>query len=726
MTDIVKRSLTSPAPYIPGQLEPGNFHLDESLDVRRIVEKLLKRKFQILFVALIVLIPAAIATYLATPLYRSTVMIQVNVDGAQVLPYRDAADFVIGTSNYESVLRTQEQILRGPTLVARVSQRLNSEPKQSQSSIEVAPLEIKRIENSQLFQASYLAPSPELAAKVVNLFAEEYIKQQFENRQTAREKARQALERELAALEKRVQISEKELAGYARNNNIMSLDPGQGEPVQKKLAALDQQVTEVEAELATSKSRLQSLQNASIKDFPEKLATQVVQNLTSTVLQLEHELTTMRATFGENWPAVIQKRNEIALVREQLTRQKSAVLAQAREQAQLDLQAVETKHRIMSTSLAEQKGLVNHFHDASIQYNILRREVETNRKLYEGLLERLKQSGVMAGLEFGNIQVPEPGRPDYKIDSPKIWWNLGLASILGLSLGVCVAFLLDFWDSSISTLTEAEQLAVLPVLGSVPSVKCLKSNPRFLAGGTNKTNGALAKTTLLNLSSTPSAQSPSLPPEAVEAMRAICASILLSQSEQVPQVIVVTSATPDEGKTSVVGQLGLALAGSGLTTLLVEADLRKPALAKIFGVGNEGGLSLFLSGVSPLPQIHPTDTPNLSLVTAGPRPPNPVALFNSAKLNFFLHKMTLSFKFVILDSPPLLAVADSRVLGSKAHGVVLVVRAGRTAKSLVLRAHSLLQNSGANVLGMILNGADPGDKSAYYRYSEYYEATRNS
>jgi len=719
-TDIVSRNRPQiPARYIPPALERKALDPEETLDLQRVVARLVKRKFQILIVALIVLIPAAIATFLATPLYRSTVMIQVNVDGAQALPYRDAADLVIGTSNFESLLRTQEQILRGPTLVARVSQRLNSELKEGKARIELSPLEIKRIENSQLFQVSYLAPSPELAATVVNVFAEEYIRQNFEIRQTAREKARQALEKELEALEKRVQFSEKELVGYARDNNIMNLDPGQGELVQKKLNALDQQVTDIEAEVTTAKSRLQSFQGISVKDFPEKLATPVVQELTSTVLRLEHELTGLRATFGENWPAVIQKRNEVTLVREQLAREKSAVLAQAREQAQMDFEAVETRRRMRSVSLSEQKELVNRFHSASIQYNILRREVETNRKLYEGLLERLKQSGVMAGLEFGNIQVIEPGRPDYVKDSPRPLWNLSLASLLSLSLGVCVAFLLDFWDRSISTLAEAEQLVGLPVLGSVPSVKSLKSNGRSLTAGKNKTDGALEKISLNPPSDAPARGGP-LTPEAAEAIRAICASILLSRSDQVPHVIVVTSASPAEGKTTVASHLGQALADNGFATLLVEADLRKPALSKVFGIGSEDGLSLFLSGVSPLPHVHRTDTPNLCLVTAGPRPPNPVALLNSAKLDFFLQKMESSFKFVILDSPPILAVADSRVLGSKAHGVVLVVRAGRTAKSSVLRAQALLESSGANVLGMVLNGADPGDKSAYNQYHEYY------
>jgi succinoglycan biosynthesis transport protein ExoP len=699
--------------FIPRQFDPGNLHAEETLDARLIIEKLLKRKLQILIVVIGVLIPAAITTFLATPLYRSTVLIQVALEGAQVLPFRDVADFVGTSATNESTLRTEEQILKSTTLHIRVAQRLNSEAKEEMTSgkISVAEpkVEIRRIENSQLFQISYLAPLPEYAANVVNLYAEEYIKQHYEARQAGREKARQALQKELETLEKRVQLSEKELVQYAKNNNIMSLDSGQVEPVQKKMAVVDQQLAEIEAEQAAARSRMEATQKASASDFPEKYATPVIQNLTTTLFQSEHELTAMRASFGENWPAVIQKRNEIELVKDQLAREKSAVLAQAREQARLDLQAVESKRRMMSRSLSEQKGLVNRYHDASIQYNILRREVETNRKLYEGLLERLKQTGVMAGLEFGNIQVIEPGRPDFTPDSPKVTWNLGLASLLGLAFGVCFAFLSDLWDNSLSTLEEAEQLAAIPGLGSVPLIRTSRANPLALLAGRMWSHGSLASDASEDFRSHM---------EFAESMRTLVASVLLSRSDREPRVIMFTSATPAEGKTTVVSHLGRTLADNGFPTLLVEADLRKPDLARAFGIGEEEGLSLFLAGhVSPLPKIHKTDTPNLFLISAGPRAPNPVALLNSEKMSSFLNETASSFKFILLDAAPVLAVSDARLLACKADGVVLVVRARRTGKNVVRRAWALLENSGANVLGMVLNGAEhDAYSSSYYHY----------
>jgi succinoglycan biosynthesis transport protein ExoP len=713
-------------PYGKRQPDMPGFDLtEETLDARRILGKLFKRKYQILAVVLIVLIPAAVATYLATPLFRSSALLQVNPDPVQVLPYREVGDFTSASPYYEVYMKTQEQVLNGPTLVARVAERLNSDSNLAEMRSEVPLLRkrfaVQRIENSQLFRLSYTAPAPEVAAGMVNIFAEEYLKELFRVRQATREKARTLLEGELAGLEQRVQASEKDLARYARDNNMVSTEPGQIDLVEQRLVQMATRITDVDAEIVVARSRVESMKKASIQNFPEKLLTPSITALASKILELEHDLSALRINFGENWPAVVQKREEMAVARDQLTREKASAIAQSLEQAQMDLEAAESRHRMMTAAMGQQQELVNQYRNASIQYSILRREVETNQKLYEGLLERLRQTSVTAGLEFGNIQVVEPGRPDNQVDSPKVVWNLGLASLLGLALGVCFAFVKDFWDNSISTLEEAEQLASLPALGSVPLVAAVKCRV-LISQGSGRSSGAGTVLSLQPSQSVAVAQHQALPAEAAEAIRTICASILLSKSDRPPRVIMVTSATPAEGKTTLVNHMGMAFADGGNKTLLVETDMRKPALSKALGIGSENGLSLFLAGhVSPLPKIHSTAIPNLFAVAAGPKAPNPVALLNSEKLSSFLNEMTASFQFVLLDTPPLLAVADARILCSKVDGVVLVVRAGRTPKNLIRRAWTMLENSGANVLGMVLNGATRNGFETSYYYRHYYE-----
>jgi polysaccharide biosynthesis transport protein len=669
----------------------------------------LKRKYLILTALLLALVGAGTATYFTTPLYRSFALIEITPEPVRVHPYRDVADFTSPAPNYELYMKTQEQILRSPSLVIGVEKSLEARTGRT-ANLSATHLEIQRIENSQLFRISYLAATPQQAADLVDAYAEEYIKQQYQGRQAARERARQLLEGELKTLEERVQLSEKEMLEYARGHRMLSLQPGQVDLVQQKLAILAQQVADADAVLITAGSRLESLRKASVTDFPERLATSVIFDLNGKILQGEAELAALRARFGEKWPALVQKRNELVLLRQQLDSEKSAALARALEQAQMEYRSAEITRRMLTASLAEHERVVNRFHDASIEYNILRREVDTNQKLYEGLLERLKQTSVTAGLEFGNIRVVEAGRPDPRPYSPQLWWNLALAALAGLAFGVCLALLADFWDVSLTTLDQAERFTLLPALGVVPKI------PEHH----RKSLPAPALKQLRGLPGDSAAHSPNgLPPDASEAVRSICASILLSRSDSAPRIIMVTSTFMGEGKTTLVYYLGRAFAESGCKTLLVEADMRKPALSAMFGIGSENGLSLFLAGHTPPPSVHEIQPPNLSLVAAGPKAPNPVALLNSDRLSNYLKELTGSYRFVIIDAPPLLAVADARILAPKTDGVVLVIQAGRTPKEHVRRASDLLRHPDVNLLGFVLNGTDPRSDSYYYRH--YYQ-----
>lgn len=703
---------------------------DELFDLRRIVSRLQKRWRLVAIVLVLVLVPAAIATYLATPLYRSTALVEVNPDPVQVLPYRDVADSTGGAGNLENYMGTQDQLLRGASLRVRVRARLEAEFKDQPAGREIPHLgdrlEVKKIEKSQLFELSYQAEDPEAAATVVNLFAEEFAKHNFEMRQATRLSAEQSLKEELAGLEKRLQLSEQELMRYAQANDILSLEQGQVDPLQQRLGILTQQLAESEGSVASARASLASAQAGTVDDFPQRMVTQEISQLQSNAMQLEQELTSLRTRLGENWPSVVEKRNELALVQQQLKSEKAAVLARQQLQARLDLESAEARRNLAAQSLGEQKALVNNFHDASVKYNILKRDVDTNRNLYEGLLERLRQTGLLAGFQFGNIRLVEPGRANPVVDSPDVLMNMGIALVLGLSLGILVILLLDTWDTSITTLEEAEHLSSLPILGGVPLMRGVRAAALLVShegeGGTAgkgaRSAGASLSLTAAGGASVPAKARPTLPFELEESMRGICASILLSRSDNRPRVIVVTSATPDEGKTTVAAHLGNAFAEAGLKTLLVEADLRKPDLSHIFGVDGTEGLSLYLAGlVSPTARIRETVIPNLSIAPGGPVPPNPAALLHSERLGTFLKTAMTDYQVVILDTPPLLSVADARIIGTKADGVVMVVRAGRTARNLVRRARLLLHGAGVPVLGMVLNAWLPDRvERAHYRY----------
>jgi polysaccharide biosynthesis transport protein len=717
LSSLVKRENPETPARPPVYFDLGRSDDDAVRAVRQVCHKLWEKKHYVVLVFLIVLVPAGIGTMLTTPMYRSTALVQVNPDPVQVLPYRDIADSGSAGINFENYMGTQEQLLRGASLRARVSGRLQADLKEDAAASEAPSLgerfDVRKIEKSQLFELSYEATSPQAAATVVNLYAEEFVKHNFEMRQNTRLSAEQRLKEELGALEARLQVSENVLMRYAQTNDILSLEQGQVDPLQQRLSSLTQQVVDAEGSVAVAKSSFESAQNSSAKDFPQRLVSAEISQLEGRVSELEQELASLRTRYGDGWLSVVEKRNQLTLVREQLLQEKSAALARHREQARLDLAGAEGRRRMIGESLEQQKTLVNQFHEASIKYNILKRDVETNRNLYEGLLERLRQTGVLAGLQFGNILVVEPGRPIDLVDSPKVGWTLGIAALLGLALGVVLVILWHFWDTSISSLEDAEELVPMATLGCVPLIKGSQ-----LPGLLSSSLGGSPMRSLVESFNAPEPDRPPLPFELAESLAGICASILLSRSDERPRVLVVTSALPGEGKTTLTAHLGVAFAESGLKTLLVEADLRKADLSRAFAIGKEEGLSLYLAGlVSPSPKIHGTQTKNLYIAAGGPAPPNPAALLHSDRLTGFLARVASEYQVVILDAPPVLSMADARILGTKADGVVLVVRAERTARHLVRRASVLLESTGTNVLGLVVNGWRPSrSERSHYRY----------
>lgn len=687
---------------------------DESLNIRRLVWAVWRRRWLILGVMALVVVPAMVATLLAEKLYRGSTLLQVNVDAVRVLPYQDVSTPTV-PSNYLLMMTTQEQVLTGPVLETRVATRLGKEtdPALAAEAGRVGSRrEIAQVPNSQVFRIAYFAPRPEVAAAVANIYAEEYIKLRFESSQETRQQARQLLERELATLEARVQASEKELVAYAQAHNMYRNESGQGDLAQDKLAQVSRQLIEAEGEVVSAQARLDTLRRASLADFPKSLETDLLSSRRSALLQLEHDLASLRANFGENWPAVRQKRDEIDVVRQQLVREQEAVLAQAREQASLDVRGAENKRDRLAAAKREQEGLVVDLQKASVQYNILRREAETNQKLFEDVMARLSETGITPGMELGDVHVLERAIPNSMVARPNVQWNLLLASVLGLALGIAVAMVDDFWRGSITTIEDLEQVSPLPVLSTVPEIRAARARlpgvgGLVLWGGGERGEAGNPEALRADLSRTP---------EGAEAIRTLCAALLLSQSSRPPRTLVVTSAAPGEGKTTVAVQLARALADTGARTLLIECDLRRPAFGDEFGIDGDGGLSMFLAGHVVRPTVHPTSNRALFVIGAGPTAPNPVALLNSDRMTKFLEAMADAFKFVILDTPPAVPMADARVVGAKADGVLVVVRAGRTPAHALRRVQLALERTGSTILGTVLNGTDGYDLESYRYY----------
>jgi capsular exopolysaccharide synthesis family protein len=365
--------------------------------------------------------------------------------------------------------------------------------------------------------------------------------------------------------------------------------------------------------------------------------------------------------------------------------------------------------KFLAQALEQQKKEVNDIAEKSIQYNILKREVDTSKQLYDGLLQRLKEAQVSAGLKASNIRIVDAAEVPKGPVKPRVLLNLAVGVILGLGLGMGLAFFQEYLDDTLKTPDEVEQLVRLPALGVIPL---------FSPDGTSKASeGKLVSIGHHSQKGRPLGIQTD--PAVLEAFRSLRTSILLS-ANPVPKIILITSALPGEGKTTMTVNLAAMLASLGSRVAIVDCDMRRPACHRATGVPNEPGFVQCLTGrvelrdgILPVPGVA-----NLSVVPCGPIPPNPAELVSSPLAGELLGRLRAEFEYVILDSPPLLSVADARVLSTVSDAVVLVVRAYETSYEVVRRARSLLYDAGARILGVALNDVDV--RKGGYGYGDYY------
>jgi capsular exopolysaccharide synthesis family protein len=370
---------------------------------------------------------------------------------------------------------------------------------------------------------------------------------------------------------------------------------------------------------------------------------------------------------------------------------------------------------LISQRLEQQKTETNAMSEKMVQYNILKREAEANKVLYEGLLTKLKEAGISAGLKSSNIRVVDPAMIPSSPSRPAKTRNIALSFLVGLVGGIGLALLREYMDNTVKTPDDIENLSRLPSLAVVPA---------FSDGNRAKKTSRFFKRPTLDQDKKIELVAQHLPKsQMAEAFRALRTALLLSQPEHPPQVILVTSALPREGKTTAAANLAVTLAQLGDKTVLIDADLRKPGVGRLLnlGSGKYAGLSSYLAGASTLDQVtipHPS-IPNLAAIPTGPLPPNPADLLSSHKLAEAIAELRTKFKFVVIDSPPIMAATDAVILSVQTDGVLLVVRSGETPKEAFTRTRDLLVSVKSRLLGVVLNAVDASAPDYYYSYRYY-------
>src|ERR1700693_6248792 len=430
---------------------------------------------------------------------------------------------------------------------------------------------------------------------------------------------------------------------------------------------------------------------------------------------LRIQVADLSTQFGPSYPKIAQLNNQLKEIDRQLQSETNKAVDHLNGRYQAALQ----RENMLRASFEKQKQEANKLNESAIEYSLLKRDVDSNRTLYEGLLEKLKEAGVTAGLRSNNFRIITAARVPTSPSEPNIPRNLAFALVLGVISGVGLAFLLENMDNTVRTPEQATAISGLPSLGMIP----LGSRP----GGRGAKAKRLALTAPREVVETVTQIRPQS--QMAESYRALRTSLLLSNLGAPPKVIMVTSARPQEGKTTTSINTAIVLAQKGVRVLLVDADLRRPSIHKTLGMGPRSGLSNVLTGSATVQQTITTSPilPNLLIMAAGTPPPNPAELLASSNMRDLIAELREQFDHIAIDTPPTLSVTAAVVLSPRADATILVIRSGHTTKQALRRARDILTQVNAHVAGVLLNAVDLTSPDYYYyyeyqgKYGEYYQ-----
>jgi succinoglycan biosynthesis transport protein ExoP len=440
----------------------------------------------------------------------------------------------------------------------------------------------------------------------------------------------------------------------------------------------------------------------------------VIQDILKQESELSAQYTDAVNQYGPKFPKVLRLQAQLKDLDQLVAREKTNIA----NQVEAEYHGARQKELLLKQALDQQKTEVNQMAEKLVQYNILKREAEANKQLYDGMLQKLKEAGITAGLRSSNIRIVDPALIPSGPSRPNKSRNIMLSILVGLVGGIGLALLREYLDNTVKTPDDIETLARLPSLAVVPAMAASNGKHRGRFSNLLKSPAMVSNEGRAELVSHHMPQS-----QMSEAFRALRTSLLLSQADHPPQVILMTSALPREGKTTAAVNLAVTLAQLGDKTLLVDADLRKPGINRALSLvdGKHAGLSSYLAGVSSLDLItvpHPAIA-NLAAIPTGPIPPNPADLLSSRRLTELMADLRSRYKFVVIDSPPIMAATDAVILSVLVDGVLMVVRSGETPKEAFTRTRDLLAGVKCHILGVVLNAVDASSPDYYYSYRYY-------
>lgn len=692
---------------------------EKEVDLLEYWRVIVKRKWTVIGAFVIVLLTGLMATLLTTPIYRATATVQIERQAMRVVnvPGVEPIEAPYDREFYE----TQFQLLRSRSMAEKVAAGLDpndpvfavmsapspwrklvtmvmgdSEPsvasadpaakRQQIVGLVQGGLSVEPVANSRLARIHFDSPDPGLSATISNAVANGFIETNMERKIDTSSYAKEFLEDRLEQFKIKLQDSETALAEFAQKEKIVNI--GDRESLMSSdLQSLNAALTSAKQERIEAESRLRQVSGGNALSHPLLLQNEGVQALRSARAKLEADYQEKLLTYKPAYPLMQQLRNQI----EQIDKQLDVEVQLVKSSIQAAFQAAKEKEDLLQKQVGDLTTQVLNLQERSTSFTVLEREVETNRQLYDALLQRYKEIGITSNVDANNISVVDaalrPGAP-FKPDMRR---NLLMAAVAGLVLGVLLAFLFEFLDDTLKRPDEIEKHLGIGVLGVIPkldgiSVDEAHADPRSAFS---------------------------------EAYRSVRTSLQFSTEAGVPKCLLVTSPSASEGKSTTALSLARNFAQLGRRVLLIDADLRNPSLHRVLGTENTVGLSNYLAGsIKPSAAIKPTRTLRLTFIPSGPLPPNPAELLAGPKMVSLLSLAGEKFDQVIIDGPPIMGLADSPILSNIAAGTLLVIEAGGSRIATAKAALKRLLGARAHVVGALITKYDA--KVAGYGYGGEY------
>lgn len=725
--------------YLPStevrEVVPG---FNDEIDLRDYLDMLVRRKTAVLSVLAVVFLLVALNTFLATPQFKAKGVIRASNQNSTVTKFENLDKSDLRTLEFQ---QTQVNLLQSNQLATRVIEKLDlahnpvfnpaaadkdgkgksksllagltgfvrADQKEEELSVleedgraQVLAdqllrsfkgnLSVTPVRNSELIEVSFTTPDPALTAAITNSAMDEFIQMHMDTGLEASRTAGQFLDKQIRAAQIKLEESELELNEFGKKLGIVSLDPAHNLVI-KQLEEVNNSLAKASSDRIAKEAMFKQNMQLDEKSLEQIVNNELIQNLKNQYSTLEAEYRDLGVTFKPGYPKMQQLKAKMDEIAARIDKEKQQIIDSIRNNYETALKT----EQYLQASAEEQKKKALELEEKATQYKILEREVETNKSIYQSLLQRSKEIEATVGAAVTNIQIIDRATTPLYPYKPQVAKNLLLGLILGLFLGIGAAFTLEFFDNTIKNPDEMANRFHIPVLGLVPYDKEVAEDGRKMA---------------FRFYNDP--RSP-----VAEALRTTMTSVRLSAADSPPKTILLTSILPGAGKSSMAVNAAFSYLADEETCLIIDVDLRKPSLHKIFQTSRKKkGLSSVLSGMAKLEEVvTKTEYPGLDIITSGPLPPNPAELLSSKRMRELLATVSEHYDRIILDGPPYQGFAEILVLSHMVDGVILIVVEGVTPREGVRHFRKAVINVGGRILGTIINKS--GRKKGFGSYGGY-------